>query len=241
MRIIKTDDYEKMSKEAACLVASEIIENPKTVLGLATGSTPLGLYKELVKMYEEGKIDFSQVTTFNLDEYIGLSNTHEQSYHYYMNNNLFSKINIKEENTYIPNGLVVDVDETCQIYEKEIDEKGPIQIQILGLGENGHIGFNEPAEQFSKNTGEVVLTDSTIEANKRFFDKKEDVPTKAVSMGIATIMKAKKIILLVNGAKKAKALKAVVEGEITPQVPGSVLQLHDNVIVIADKEAAMYL
>ena len=218
MEVIVKKNYEEMSKAAATLFAAEIMENPKTILGMATGSTPVGLYKELVKMYEAGDLDFSQVTTFNLDEYIGLAPEHDQSYHYFMNDNLFNHVNINKENVYVQ-----------------------VEIQLLGLGCNGHIGFNEPADEFTKVTGEIDLTDSTIEANKRFFEKKEDVPRKAVSMGIGTIMRAKKIVLLVNGENKAEILKEVVNGPVTPKVPGSILQFHPHVTVICDEEAAKYL
>ena len=207
MEVIVKKNYEEMSKAAATLFAAEIMENPKTILGMATGSTPVGLYKELVKMYEAGDLDFSQVTTFNLDEYIGLAPEHDQSYHYFMNDNLFNHVNINKENVHVPDG----------------------------------VGFNEPADEFTKVTGEIDLTDSTIEANKRFFEKKEDVPRKAVSMGIGTIMRAKKIVLLVNGENKAEILKEVVNGPVTPKVPGSILQFHPHVTVICDEEAAKYL
>jgi len=241
MKVIITKDYEEMSKTAATLFAAEILENPNTILGLATGSTPIGLYRELVAMYEKGRLDFSQVRTFNLDEYKGLQPEHNQSYHYFMNANLFSHINIRQENIHVPDGNGCEEEDAGETYEELIKKTGQIQIQLLGLGENGHIGFNEPADAFTKTTGEIELTDSTIEANKRFFEKKEDVPRKAISMGIGTIMHAQKIVLLVNGKKKARILKEVIEGPVTPKVPGSILQFHPHVTVICDADAAQYL
>lgn len=241
MEVIVKKNYEEMSKAAATLFAAEIMENPKTILGLATGSTPVGMYQELIRMYESGDLDFSKVTTFNLDEYVGLAPEHEQSYHYFMNDKLFDHVNINKANVHVPDGVGVEAGEAGKAYEELMERTGQVQIQLLGLGCNGHIGFNEPAEEFTKATGEIDLTDSTIEANKRFFEKKEDVPKKAVSMGIGTIMKAKKIVLLVNGEKKAKILKEVVDGPVTPQVPGSILQFHPHVTVICDEEAAKYL
>ena len=225
MEVIVKKNYEEMSKAAATLFAAEIMENPKTILGMATGSTPVGLYKELVKMYEAGDLDFSQVTTFNLDEYIGLAPEHDQSYHYFMNDNLFNHVNINKENVHVPDGVGFEAGEAGKAYEELMAKTGQVEIQLLGLGCNGHID----------------LTDSTIEANKRFFEKKEDVPRKAVSMGIGTIMRAKKIVLLVNGENKAEILKEVVNGPVTPKVPGSILQFHPHVTVICDEEAAKYL
>ena len=228
MEVIVKKNYEEMSKAAATLFAAE------TILGMATGSTPVGLYKELVKMYEAGDLDFSQVTTFNLDEYIGLAPEHDQSYHYFMNDNLFDHVNINKENVHVPDGVGFEAGESGKAYEELMAKTGQVEIQLLGLGCNGHIGFNEPADEFTKVTGEIDLTDSTIEANKRFFEKKED-------MGIGTIMRAKKIVLLVNGENKAEILKEVVNGPVTPKVPGSILQFHPHVTVICDEEAAKYL
>ena len=241
MEVIVKKNYEEMSKAAATLFAAEIMENPKTILGLATGSTPVGLYKELVKMYEAGDLDFSQITTFNLDEYVGLAPENDQSYHYFMNDHLFDHVNINKENVHVPDGVGFEAGEAGKAYEELMAKTGQVEIQLLGLGCNGHIGFNEPADEFTKVTGEIDLTDSTIEANKRFFEKKEDVPRKAVSMGIGTIMRAKKIVLLVNGENKAEILKEVVNGPVTPKVPGSILQFHPHVTVICDEEAAKYL
>ena len=241
MEVIVKKNYEEMSKAAATLFSAEIMENAETSRGVATGSTPVGFYKELVKMYEAGDLDFSQVTTFNLDEYIGLAPEHDQSYHYFMNDNLFDHVNINKENVHVPDGVGFEAGEAGKAYEELMAKTGQVEIQLLGLGCNGHIGFNEPADEFTKVTGEIDLTDSTIEANKRFFEKKEDVPRKAVSMGIGTIMRAKKIVLLVNGENKAEILKEVVNGPVTPKVPGSILQFHPHVTVICDEEAAKYL
>ncbi|MDD3404184.1 MAG: glucosamine-6-phosphate deaminase [Hespellia sp.] len=241
MKIIIEKNYEEMSRTAAMLFAAEIMEHETTTLGLATGSTPIGFYRELVKLYRQGKLDFSGVSTFNLDEYVGLSPEHEQSYHYFMKEQLFEHVNIRPENIHVPEGTLDLKQDAGAIYEEQIRSAGKIRIQLLGLGENGHIGFNEPADEFTKTTGKILLTNSTIEANKRFFECREDVPKEAVSMGIGTIMRAEKIVLLVNGKKKAKILKEVTEGAVTARVPGSILQFHPNVIVIADEEAGEYL
>ena len=238
MEVIVKKNYEEMSKAAATLFAAEIMENPKTILGMATGSTPVGLYKELVKMYEAGDLDFSQVTTFNLDEYIGLAPEHDQSYHYFMNDNLFDHVNINKENVHVPDGVGFEAGEAGKAYEELMAKTGQVEIQLLGLGCNGHIGFNEPDEEFAKTTHCVDLTQSTIEANKRFFASIDDVPKQAYTMGIGTIMKAKKILLVVSGSDKAQILHDVLCGPVTPHVPASVLQLHNDVIVVAD-EAAM--
>lgn len=240
INLIITENYDEMSRMAGTVFAAEILRRPDTVLGLATGSTPIGLYRELVKMYQDGILDFSEVTTFNLDEYVGLSVGHPQSYHTFMQEQLFSHINISPERVHIPDGQG-DPKESGQKYEEEIAKFGPIRIQLLGLGHNGHIGFNEPADIFPVVSGEIQLTESTIEANQRFFDRKEDVPTRAVSMGIGTIMNARSIVLLVSGSEKAAILKEVLEGEVTPRVPGSILQFHPDVTVIADEEAARNL
>ena len=241
MKIIKAKDYQDMSRKAANIISAQIIMKPDCVLGLATGSTPIGTYDQLIDWYKKGDLDFSQVTTFNLDEYIGLAPEHDQSYHYFMNDNLFNHVNINKENVHVPDGVGFEAGEAGKAYEELMAKTGQVEIQLLGLGCNGHIGFNEPADEFTKVTGEIDLTDSTIEANKRFFEKKEDVPRKAVSMGIGTIMRAKKIVLLVNGENKAEILKEVVNGPVTPKVPGSILQFHPHVTVICDEEAAKYL
>ena len=237
MEVIVKKNYEEMSKAAATLFAAEIMENPKTILGMATGSTPVGLYKELVKMYEAGDLDFSQVTTFNLDEYIGLAPEHDQSYHYFMNDNLFDHVNIDKTRTFVPNGLEADSDKACSEYNEIIRKQGGVDLQLLGLGHNGHIGFNEPGAAFEKETHCVDLTESTIEANKRFFESEDDVPRQAYTMGIKNIMQAKKILVVVSGEDKAAILKEVLYGPITPEVPASILQLHNDVTIVADAAA----
>lgn len=241
MRIIIVENYEEMSKKAAAMMASQIILKPESVLGLATGDTPLGMYKELIRMYNENMIDFSKVKTFNLDEYYGLGKDSNQSYNYYMTNNLFNHVNIDKENINIPNGMVKNIEEECISYEKRIKEAGGIDIQVLGIGVNGHIGFNEPDVNFEAETHLVNLDEKTIESNSRFFKCIEEVPTKAISMGIKTIMHSKKIVLLANGASKADAIAKTVNGKISPEVPASILQLHQDVAIIVDKEAASKL
>ena len=238
MRVIITVNYEEMSKKAAEIVKKQIKEKPNTVLGLATGSTPLGMYKHLIEMYKRGEIDFSNVITFNLDEYIGLSPDHPQSYHYFMFHNFFNHINIKKENVHIPNGIAEDLEEECRKYEEEIEKAGGIDLQILGIGVNGHIGFNEPEESIETKTHVVTLTEDTINANKRFFKSAEEVPRKAITMGLGSIMKAKKIVLLASGKNKAEAIKETIKGQLTTKVPATVLALHPDVIIIIDKEAA---
>lgn len=241
MRIIVVDNYEEMSIKAAKIVASQIILKAESVLGLATGSTPVGMYKELIGMYENDEIDFSSVKTFNLDEYYGLSEENEQSYYSFMRKHLFACINVKEENIHIPNGNVADIDTECENYEKMIKEAGGIDIQVLGIGGNGHIGFNEPDMNFEAATHLVNLTQETIEANSRFFSTIEEVPTKAISMGIKTIMQSKKILLLANGEGKADAIYEMIKGKISPEVPASILQLHNDVTLVLDKEASSKL
>lgn len=238
MRVIITVNYDEMSKKAAEIVKKQIKEKPNTVLGLATGSTPLGMYKHLIEMYKRGEIDFSNVITFNLDEYIGLSPDHPQSYHYFMFHNFFNHINIKKENVHIPNGIAEDLEEECRKYEEEIEKAGGIDLQILGIGINGHIGFNEPDESIETKTHVVTLTEKTINANKRFFKSAEEVPRKAITMGLGSIMKAKKIVLLASGKNKAEAIKETIKGQLTTKVPATVLALHPDVTIIIDKEAA---
>lgn len=226
-----------MSKRAAQFIQAVVTEKPDAVLGLATGSTPIGMYEQLAKSYEEGLMDFSHVSAVNLDEYKGLARSSDQSYHYFMNVNLFSKININLENTFIPDGTKVDAEAECKAYESKIESLGGVDIQVLGIGHNGHIGFNEPADIFPTITHSVDLQEKTIEANKRFFASIDDVPKQAYTMGIGTIMKAKKILLLVCGEDKSDILAASLQGDITPRVPASVLQMHPNVVVIADEAA----
>lgn len=238
MEVIVAKDYDDMSKIAADIVKDEIIKKPNIVLGLATGSTPEGMYKELIRQYNEGRLDFSNVTTFNLDEYIGLDENHPSGYHYFMKEIFFNHINIKLENTYVPDGKAKDLDEYCKQYDKLIEEKGGIDLQILGVGENGHIGFNEPDEQLNMNTSVVELTKSTIEVNSRFFDSIDEVPKTAITMGIKGIMKARKIILMANGKRKSKVIKEIINGsKLTTQLPVSILLLHHDFTIIVDEEA----
>ncbi|MCI8939845.1 MAG: glucosamine-6-phosphate deaminase [Dorea sp.] len=237
MRIYKTEDYKKMSKMAARIIASQIIMKPDCVLGLATGSTPIGLYKYLVKWYQKGELDFSEVVSVNLDEYKGLPKSNDQSYDYFMRDNLFGLVNIDAANTYLPDGLAEDSDLECERYERLIRSLGGVDLQLLGMGHNGHIGFNEPGDAFDLATHCVDLQPSTIEANKRFFASADDVPKQAYSMGIGTIMKAKKILLIVSGEDKAETLKKALHGPITPKLPASVLQLHPDVTVVGDAAA----
>ena len=237
MKIIKTKNYNEMSRTAANIFFSQITLKPDSVLGLATGSSVLGLYENLVKSYKNGDLDFSNVKTINLDEYAGLDKAHDQSYRYYMDNNLFKHINIEPENTNLPDGLAKDMKAECRRYNALIESFGGADIQLLGLGLNGHIGFNEPDGVFTKETHLVDLEESTIKANSRFFADEKDVPRQAVTMGIQNIMQAKKIVLCVSGRQKAKILREVLFGDITPGVPGSILQLHSDLTVVADEEA----
>ena len=237
MVIYKAKDYQDMSRKAANIISAQIIMKPNCVLGLATGSSPVGTYKQLIEWYKKGDLDFSQVTSVNLDEYKGLSPENDQSYRYFMNTNLFDHVNIDKTRTFVPNGLEADSDKACSEYNEIIRKQGGVDLQLLGLGHNGHIGFNEPGAAFEKETHCVDLTESTIEANKRFFASADDVPKQAYTMGVGTILRAKAILLVVSGKDKAAALNAVVNGPITPQVPGSVLRLHPNVIILADEDA----
>ncbi len=237
IKFICTKDYDAMSKAAAEIMATQITEKPNCVLGLATGSTPIGLYAELVRKYEAGELDFSMVTTVNLDEYRGLTHDNDQSYYYFMNDNLFSHVNIDKNNTYVPDGTIEDADEACKQYDAIVAATGGQDIQLLGMGHNGHIGFNEPCDIFVKGTNCVDLTESTINANARFFASIEDVPTQAYTMGIQTIMYAKKILVVVNGEGKADIVEKAFFGDITPLVPASILQLHQDVVVVGDEAA----
>ena len=237
MRIYKAKDYEDMSRKAANIVSAQVIMKPDCVLGLATGSTPIGLYKQLVEWFEKGDLDFSKVQTVNLDEYKGLNRENDQSYYYFMHDNLFDHINIPEENTHLPNGMEMDSEKECARYTKLIQSMGGVDLQLLGIGHNGHIGFNEPSESFDKEVHCVNLTQSTIEANKRFFASADDVPKQAYTMGIKTIMQAKKILIVANGEGKADIVRDAFFGPITPQIPASVLQLHNDVTLVADEAA----
>ena len=240
MVIYKAKDYQDMSRKAANIISAQIIMKPNCVLGLATGSSPVGTYKQLIEWYKKGDLDFSQVTSVNLDEYKGLSPENDQSYRYFMNTNLFDHVNIDKTRTFVPNGLEADSDKACSEYNEIIRKQGGVDLQLLGLGHNGHIGFNEPGEAFEKETHCVDLTESTIEANKRFFASADEVPRQAYTMGIGTIMRSKKILLVVSGEEKAQALKDSIYGPVTPEVPGSILRFHPDVTIIAD-EAAMSL
>lgn len=230
-------DAEAIGKAAGMVFASQVITNPESVLGLATGSTPIPTYKFMIKAYEDGVVDYSKVTTYNLDEYVGLDHAHDQSYYYFMHDNLFNHINVPEESINVLSGTAADVDQECIDYEKRIKAAGGIDLQILGIGRNGHIAFNEPAADYADLTHKVALTESTIEANKRFFESADDVPRYAVTMGIGTIMRAKKIILIATGADKADAIYALVKGAVTPEWPASILRMHEDVTIFCDEAA----
>lgn len=237
MRLYRAKDYNDMSRKAANIISAQIILKPDCVLGLATGSTPIGTYQQLIERYREGDLDFSQVRTANLDEYRGLTRDNDQSYYYFMYHNLFKEVNIDMANTNIPDGTNPDSAAEAARYDQVIRDLGGVDLQLLGMGHNGHIGFNEPSDAFDKGTHCVDLQPSTIEANKRFFASINDVPKQAYTMGIQTIMSARKILLLVSGAEKAEILHKALCGPITPHVPASVLQLHNDVTVVADEAA----
>lgn len=237
MKIYKAKDYKDMSRKAANIISAQVIMKPNCVLGLATGSTPIGTYDQLVEWYSKGDLDFSEVTTVNLDEYKGLPRTNDQSYYYFMHQHLFDRVNIDPERTNVPNGMELDAEKECGRYEELIRSLGGVDLQLLGLGHNGHIGFNEPGEAFEKETHCVDLTESTIEANKRFFASADDVPKQAYTMGIKTIMQAKKILIVVNGENKADIVERAFFGPVTPEVPASILQLHNDVTLVGDEAA----
>lgn len=232
MKFITVKSYEEMSKKAAEIIAAQIVLKPNSVLGLATGSTPVGLYKELIKKNNDGVIDFSEITSVNLDEYIGLDGDNDQSYRYFMNHNLFDHVNIDKANTFVPNGKAADTKAEGEAYDARIAALGGIDIQLLGIGLDGHIGFNEPDSVFTKETHEVKLDESTIVANSRFFESIDDVPKSAITMGMGSIMAAKKVLLVANGANKKEILEKAFFGPITPEVPASILQLHNDLVVI---------
>lgn len=240
MKIEIIDSYKKISRRVASIVARQIIYKNRSILGFATGSSPIGTYSTLIKMYEYGIIDFSEITTFNLDEYYGISEDHFQSYHYFMNTNLFDHVNVNKENVNIPNGIG-NPKTICEEYNKKIDSCGGIDLQILGIGRNGHIGFNEPGVEFDSITHLVELKKETIEANSRFFDSIEDVPKKAITMGIKTILNCQKIILIATGIEKAEAVFKTVRGKISTDTPSSILQLHPDITLFLDEEAASKL
>jgi glucosamine-6-phosphate deaminase len=237
MRIYKAKDYKDMSRKAANIISAQVIMKPNCVLGLATGSTPIGTYDQLVEWYNKGDLDFSEVTTVNLDEYKGLDKDNDQSYYYFMHKHLFDRINIDPECTHLPNGMETDSDLECLRYANLIRSLGGVDLQLLGLGHNGHIGFNEPEEAFEKEVHCVNLTENTIEANKRFFTSADDVPRQAYTMGIKTIMQAKKILVVVSGEDKADIVAKSFFGNVTPHVPASILQMHNDVTLVADEAA----
>ena len=241
MKIIITKNYDELSKVAADEMAAVVKNNPKAILGLATGGSPIGMYKELIRMNKAGEIDFSNITTVNLDEYVGLSGDHPQSYRYFMNDNLFNHINIDKNNTYVPNGLAENIEEECNNYDNKISQLGGTDVQLLGIGNNGHIAFNEPDEHLVSGTHLTNLTQDTIEANARFFDSIDEVPKTALTMGLGGIMKSKKIIVIASGEGKAEAVKAMVSGKINTNMPASMLQMHRDVVVIIDEAAAKLL
>ncbi len=241
MEIIIADTYKGMSELAADMIERQLLRKPSSVLGLATGSTPVGLYQELVRRHREEGLDFSKVITFNLDEYLDLSPSHSQSYRYFMDENLFSHINVDPKNIHVPYGHAEEVVEFCEWYEEEIKRAGGIDIQVLGIGADGHIAFNEPGSSLGSRTRLKTLTKQTIDDNARFFDKPDEVPRFAITMGVGTILEAKEIILLANGGKKADIVAQALEGPITAQVSASALQMHRHVTVIVDSEAGSKL
>lgn len=232
MNYIVVDSYKELSRKAAQIIASVVTLKPDCVLGLATGSSPVGTYDRLTEMYENGELDFSRVTSVNLDEYVGLDGTNDQSYRYFMNKNLFERVNIDKSRTFVPNGLAADPAAEGLAYDEHIKSLGGIDIQLLGIGLDGHIGFNEPDSFFTKETHLVKLHESTIEANSRFFASRDEVPTTAITMGMGSIMQAKRVLLIANGAKKKEIMEKAFFGPITPEVPASILQMHPDVTVI---------
>ncbi|MBI4435840.1 MAG: glucosamine-6-phosphate deaminase [Candidatus Omnitrophica bacterium] len=241
MEVIVKDSYEEMSTLAAQIIADLIRKKPNCVLGLATGSTPVGTYKELIRLHKNEGLDFSKVTTFNLDEYVGLLPDHDQSYRYFMNKNLFKDINIKKQNTNVPNGMADDIPAACEAYERKIKKAGGLDIQLLGIGANGHIAFNEPGSSLGSRTRVKTLDERTRQDNARFFKSLDEVPRYAVTMGIGTIMEARQLILLANKDNKADAIAMTVEGPITAMVPATIVQLHPKATIITDKAAASKL
>jgi glucosamine-6-phosphate deaminase len=241
MEVIVKNSYEEMSRLAAEMIAKVIRSKPNAVIGLATGSTPVGTYKELIKMHKQEGLDFSQVTTFNLDEYVNLPPTHDQSYRYFMNDNLFNHINIDKKKTHVPDGMAKDIPAFCKWYEDQILKAGGIDVQLLGIGGNGHIAFNEPGSSLGSRTRVKTLDEKTRQDNARFFKSINEVPKYAITMGIGTIMDARVLILLANKENKADAIAKTVEGPITAMVPASVVQLHPKTVIIADKAAASKL
>ncbi len=238
MRVVVVKTPEEMGREAAAIVAEGIRSKPHYVLGLATGSTPIPLYQELIRLHKEEGLDFSSVITFNLDEYVGLPPTHDQSYRYFMDAQLFNHVNILKKNTHIPDGMTDDIEAHCLAYEAMVEDVGGIDCQILGIGGNGHIGFNEPGSSLASRTRVVELTEKTIQDNSRFFSSIDEVPRRAITMGIGTILDCQKLVLLATGANKAEAVAAALEGPVTAKVPASALQLHPDVTFILTEDAA---
>lgn len=241
MRIIRTKDYRDMSRKAANVISAQVILKPTSVLGLATGTTPIGTYEQLAEWNHKGDCDFSQVSTYNLDEYRGLTHEDPQSYHYFMRQNFFDKINIDLANTHVPDGANPNADEACSEYDRIVREAGYPDLQLLGIGRNGHIGFNEPSDHFMDACHVADLTESTIEANTRFFEDSSQVPRQAVSLGIGAIMRARAVVLIATGEDKAQAIHDAIHNDVTPQVPASILKYHPNVIFLLDKAAASRL
>ncbi len=237
MRIYKTENYDAMSEKAAALIAAQIVSKPDSLLGLATGSTPIGTYQKLVQGHRAGFFSFADVRTVNLDEYVGLSPTDEQSYRHFMQSHLFDHVDIANENTHIPSGTASDIQEECRRYDALIDAIGPIDLQLLGLGHNGHIGFNEPGSSFTLRTHAVELSKSTVNANARLFSSREEMPRYALTMGIGAIMRARRVLIEVSGEDKASILASAFAGPVTPEVPASILQLHPDVVLVADSAA----
>lgn len=241
MNVLVYKSTEEIGKAAGTMFASQVINKPDSILGLATGSTPIPTYQYMIDLYKQGAVDYSKVTTYNLDEYCGLTHEHDQSYYYFMMQNLFKGINVPVDSIHVLNGVAEDPEAECKAYDAAIDAAGGIDLQILGIGNNGHIAFNEPCDFFPGGTHTVTLTQSTIEANKRFFASIDEVPKSAITMGIGSIMKARKIILIATGAAKAEAVKALVKGDVTPQCPASILQFHPDVTIMLDEAAASML
>jgi len=241
MKVIVVSSYDELSISAAEVIEHQVRVNPFSVLGLATGSTPIGTYRTLVKKHLEEKLDFSRVTTFNLDEYCNIEPSNPQSYAYFMKENFFSKVNIADHMTNLPESHAEDIEAVCMAYENKISSRGGIDLQLLGIGRNGHIGFNEPGDSFKSDTHRIKLDERTIKDNARFFKSIDDVPRYAISMGIKTIFSAKKILLIASGVDKAEIIYEMIHGQVRPAVPATILQMHPDVTVILDKDAAALL
>ncbi|MBU3819169.1 MAG: glucosamine-6-phosphate deaminase [Candidatus Faecalibacterium intestinavium] len=237
MKIIRAKDYKDMSRKAANIISAQVIMKPNCVLGLATGGTPVGTYAQLIDWYNKGDVDFSEVTTVNLDEYRGLPRDHEQSYWYFMQKNFFGSVNVQPDRIHVPDGSNPNAEEACREYDAIIRNVGGIDLQLLGIGVDGHIGFNEPGQAFELGTHCVDLTESTIDANQRFFNSRDEVPRQAYTMGIKTIMQARKVLMVANGANKAEIIKKAFFGPVTPEVPASILQMHPDFILVGDQDA----